>query len=120
MSAPLGEWYLSAEVVYLLGAALVLLSLLSLGRSFAVFPAVRSIRNCGPYRYLRHPAYLGEFIMLAACCGARPSLATLAAVAGAVPLLALRITAEEKLLMSHPAYESYALQVRWRLLPGVW
>lgn len=120
MSAPLGAWPISAEAVWLLGTVLVVFSLLSLGKSFAVFPAIRGIRDRGPYRYLRHPAYLGELIMLAACCRARPTMATMAAVATAVPLLALRIIAEEKLLMSHPAYECYARRVRWRLVPGVW
>jgi protein-S-isoprenylcysteine O-methyltransferase Ste14 len=31
-----------------------------------------------------------------------------------------RIVSEEKLLGTDAAYRTYALQTRWRLIPGVW
>jgi hypothetical protein len=37
-----------------------------------------------------------------------------------VPLLVLRIRAEEELLGELPEWGPFAERVRWRLLPGVW
>jgi protein-S-isoprenylcysteine O-methyltransferase Ste14 len=37
-------------------------SLLTLGRCFGLFPEARGLVTHGPYRYVRHPVYLGEFI----------------------------------------------------------
>jgi len=42
------------------------------------------------------------------------------ALAAAVPLVALRITAEERLLTQSPDYQTYAKKVRWRLLSFLW
>jgi protein-S-isoprenylcysteine O-methyltransferase Ste14 len=38
----------------------------------------------------------------------------------AVPLVVLRIRAEERALRSLPEYRVYSERVRWRLVPGVW
>ncbi len=45
-----------------LGAALVLLSLIYLRRSFTVTPQARSIRQNGPYAVIRHPMYAGNIL----------------------------------------------------------
>ncbi len=42
------------------------------------------------------------------------------AVALAVPLIIVRIHAEERLLLHDQAYRAYAQRVRWRLIPGLW
>ncbi|MCP3960250.1 MAG: hypothetical protein GY719_20600 [bacterium] len=93
---------------------------LCLGRSFAILPALRGVVVRGSYRLVRHPAYAGELLMIAGCVVARPVAGSVAALLLAVPLVALRIRAEEELLMSRERYRSYAEQVRWRLVPGVW
>jgi len=115
------EWPLWAEVPFVAGAALALVSFVFLGRSFAILPAVRGVVVRGPYRLVRHPAYLGELLMVVGCYVARPAeLLGLLPLAFAVPLVVLRIRAEERALETAPDYGVYSGKVRWRLVPGVW
>lgn len=114
------RWPLVAQGMFVVGCGVAIASFVTLGRSFAVLPAVRTIVAGGPYRLVRHPAYVGELLLVAACVTAAPS-----AVSGGLVLLAtgvtmLRIRVEENLLRSDPAYAAYADRVRYRLLPGVW
>ncbi|HET7144502.1 MAG TPA: isoprenylcysteine carboxylmethyltransferase family protein [Anaerolineales bacterium] len=75
----------------------------------------------GPYRYVRHPAYIGAIvfelaapILLASWPAAIPSLL-------AVILLVLRTALEDRALQTELAgYADYAQRVRQRLLPGIW
>lgn len=75
----------------------------------------------GPYRFVRHPAYLGAIgyeLAVAVLLGSWP-----AGVAGAVAaaLLVLRTALEDRALRSElDGYADYACRVRYRLLPGVW
>jgi len=75
----------------------------------------------GPYRFVRHPAYLGAIlyelavpVLLASWWALIPSLLT-------AFLLLLRTALEDRALQTELAgYADYARQVRHRLLPGVW
>ena len=82
--------------------------------------AVRGIVARGPYRWVRHPLYTGEFVLMAACVLAAPDGLRLAALAGAAALLVVRIRAEEEVLMASTPYRDYARGVAWRLVPGLW
>ncbi len=113
-------WPFHAQIAFTVGGALTLAAFVALGPSFAVLPAVRRVVTSGPYRVVRHPAYAGELIMVTACLLARPSWVTLAPLLVGVPLVGLRIAAEEHLLRAESAYQRYRQQVRWRLLPLVW
>jgi len=61
---PKQAWPMSGVVVFALGIAFTAFSLSMLGGSFAIFPARRTLKTGGPYRLVRHPAYLGETVML--------------------------------------------------------
>jgi protein-S-isoprenylcysteine O-methyltransferase Ste14 len=75
----------------------------------------------GPYRYIRHPAYLGMILF-------EPAMSTLLAswwailVGGVCAiLLVLRTSLEDRSLQTELAgYVDYARRVRFRLLPGIW
>ena len=75
----------------------------------------------GPYRYVRHPAYIGEIlyelavpVLLASWWAMIPS--GLAAI-----LLILRTALEDRTLQAELAgYADYARRVRYRLVPGIW
>jgi protein-S-isoprenylcysteine O-methyltransferase Ste14 len=74
----------------------------------------------GPYRYVRHPGYLG--ILLSACAGvALGSWWSLIALVPVAILILRRTTLEDRLLRkSLEGYANYSERVRYRLVPGVW
>lgn len=105
-------------VVGVSGYALVLWSLLTLGTRFGIAPADRGLVALGPYRFVRHPMYLGELVLRLALVSTSPQpflaaglFLTLAAIQ------VLRSIREEHIISGYPAY---ARQVRFRLIPGVW
>lgn len=77
--------------------------------------------SSGPYRYVRHPMYMGILVGY----GATPLLlgSWLALIPFAImsALLLLRTSLEDKTLLAElPGYSEYARRVRYRLVPGVW
>ena len=58
--------------------------------------------------------------MLIACGMAGGSLVGWGPALAAIPLVAIRILAEERLLFEDQSYQTYAGVVRWRLVPGLW
>lgn len=122
LAPPVDTWPMFSLVPFVAGGALAVAAFLSLGRSFAILPALRRIVRRGPYRIVRHPAYLGELLMVAACCAAhgRIEFAPLWPLAAAVPFVVVRIVAEERTLVHAPEYSAYRREVNWRLMPMVW
>ena len=102
------------------GTSLTVVSVFSLGRSFAILPAVRTIVVGGPYRFVRHPIYLGELTMILACFVANKNLFSLFVFVTAIALVAIRIVVEERLLVCRPEYVTYHRSVKWRLIPRIW
>jgi protein-S-isoprenylcysteine O-methyltransferase Ste14 len=120
LGAPLDRWSLESQILFLGGTLLTVSAFAALGPSFAIFPAVRELVVSGPYRWIRHPAYAGEVLMIAACVLSRPDPLAVTVLGLALPLVALRIRTEEKLLLELEGYRSYAERVRARLVPGIW
>jgi protein-S-isoprenylcysteine O-methyltransferase Ste14 len=98
----------------------LLVSVLSLGRSFGVLPEARHLVTRGPYRLVRHPVYLGE---LGACIGlalAAASVYNVVALAILMFAQGVRMVLEERALAeAFPEYRLYAshtprLIPRWR------
>lgn len=120
-------WDILTKVLFLVGLAVTVVALLSLGRSFSLLPSRRAIVTRCAYRVVRHPAYAGELLMSVACVlptlrGADSS-APLLAIAALVLLLGAvvtRICIEESVLGADANYQAYASTVRYRLVPGVW
>ncbi len=75
----------------------------------------------GPYRYVRHPAYLGAILYELAVPILLASWWTLIVSSLSGILLILRTALEDRTLQAElTGYVEYARQVRYRLLPGIW
>ena len=120
LAPPLVCWSTAIDVVFAAAGVLAIVAFLWLSRSFAILPALRGIVVGGPYRLVRHPAYVGELTMVGACTAAAEHVAALLLFPLTVALIVPRILAEERLLDDTPTYASYAARVRYRLVPGVW
>lgn len=101
-------WWMAA------GTALTGWGLWSLRRSFSITVEARSTVTGGPYRWVRHPVYLGELIAAGAVVFWRwsPAGAAVFALFAAVQLLRARWE-EGKLLRSAPGYPEYARRAWW-------
>ena len=83
--------------------------------------AGQKLATTGLYGIVRHPMYSGVVIMMVGTPLALDSLWGLAATALALPVLAVRILDEEKMLTEELAgYAEYSHDVRYRLVPHVW
>lgn len=113
-------WPTGGFLLVTLAACLSLSSLLSLGRRFGVYPALRGLVTRGPYRLVRHPMYLAYVIADIGYNLQEWNFGTaLLVMAGWVSLI-YRIRAEERILSQNPAWSTYAASVRYRLVPGIW
>lgn len=75
----------------------------------------------GPYRYVRHPGYVGYILSWVATALALGSLWALIPVGLVACLMVIRTALEDRTLLEElDGYREYAARVRYRLLPGVW
>lgn len=114
------EWTGVSQLLFCAGGAFAVLALATLGRSFALLPAVRGVVTTGPFRVVRHPVYAGELAMIVATGLARGPWWAAALGAVSTLLLVPRIRAEEALLGTTVEYRAYAAAVPDRLVPHVW
>ena len=117
LAAP--AWPIYAQALFALATLGTMLSLVSLGKSFAILPGRRAIKTHGLYRFVRHPAYGFELMMLAAIVLSNPIDLSFALFAVALTGLIVRIEVEEKLLRRDPDYVNYQKAVKARLIPFV-
>ena len=75
----------------------------------------------GPYRFVRHPAYVGGIAIYLATPVMLGSLwALIPGGLTAVPMIVRTVLEDKTLLNELDGYKAYAVHVRYRLLPGVW
>ena len=80
-----------------------------------------SVQTGGPYRFVRHPGYVGGILHhIAAPLMLGSWWALIPGGIGAL-LFVIRTALEDKTLQDElPGYREYAQQTRFRLLPGIW
>jgi len=113
-------WPEAGLVLVTVAALLSFASLLSLGRSFGIRPAVRRLVTRGPYHFVRHPMYLSYFLADVGYNLQEWSIGTVLLVLIGWMSLIYRIHAEEHALSKDPEWTLYAANVPDRLLPGLW
>jgi protein-S-isoprenylcysteine O-methyltransferase Ste14 len=75
----------------------------------------------GPYRYIRHPMYVGLIILLYSIPVALGSLWTLIPASVPTLLFVIRTHFEDKTLYEElEGYKAYSGKFKYRLLPGIW
>ena len=113
-------WVLaSSDICLACGMVWAIYSLTYLGKRFSIVPEARGLMTTGPYRFVRHPMYVGEIVAGAGLI--LPTLFTLHILLFALFLGAqvARTYFEERILRrAYPQYEAYAAHTR-RLIPFV-
>ena len=80
-----------------------------------------TVCTTGPYKYVRHPMYVGVILLMLCFPFSLGSLYTLIPAVIIVILFFIRTALEDKTLMEElPGYKEYAQNVRYRLIPGLW
>ncbi|MGO9158853.1 methyltransferase family protein [Mycobacterium sp.] len=81
----------------------------------------QSVASGGFYKFVRHPMYVGDVIMMVGIPLALGSYWALLLVIPGVLVLASRIVDEERMLTQElGGYREYTQRVRYRLVPYVW
>lgn len=107
--------YLYMIFVWMTAAAcLTVWGLWTLRRSFSITVEVRDLVTAGPYRYIRHPVYLGEMLSALGVAALRfsPLNTALLLLFVAVQLYRSRME-ENKLARANPAYRDFAARSPW-------
>ncbi len=80
-----------------------------------------TVVTTGVYRFVRHPKYVGDFLMLIGAPLLMGSLYGLLLAGLGLPLLIFRIMGEENMLLEElDGYAEYSTRVKYRLFPMVW
>jgi protein-S-isoprenylcysteine O-methyltransferase Ste14 len=116
---------LAALTVFFLGYALVIWAMRA-NRFFSSLVRIQQDRghvvvSGGPYRYVRHPGYLGFIALALSAPLALGSLWAMACGGISCCLYLLRMALEDRTLREElEGYRAYAEQVRYRLMPRIW
>ncbi len=80
-----------------------------------------TVATGGPYRFVRHPAYVGGVAMYLAAPVMLGSVWALIPGGLAAVLMIVRTALEDRTLLNElDGYKEYAERVHYRLLPGIW
>jgi protein-S-isoprenylcysteine O-methyltransferase Ste14 len=122
----------SSPVIYIAGNVLTVVSFVVLtwsmveNRFFEMTVRIQTERTqqvttTGPYRYMRHPGYVGVILSFVALPVALGTWAALIPGVVGVIVFVIRTALEDRTLQTElPGYADYAQQTRYRLLPGIW
>jgi protein-S-isoprenylcysteine O-methyltransferase Ste14 len=109
-----------STVFVLTGMVMMLVTIRHLGRSFSLVPQARSVVQTGPYRWIKHPLYLFEEIVVLGVVLQHLSTLAVIVLALHIGVQIYRILYEEDLLRrTYPEYTIYE-RSRWRLIPYIW
>ena len=108
-----------SDALLVAGTAWALWSLHFLSGNLSVLAQVRGLADRGPYRWVRHPLYLGEIVSLLGVTVAASSLAAVGLWLVLCGLQAYRALREEQvLLQALPGYRDYRRRTA-ALVPGL-
>jgi protein-S-isoprenylcysteine O-methyltransferase Ste14 len=123
-----GPWFVVAEVICLTGVAIIGISVSSLdllaylglrqGLGLVAGPP-DTLTMDGPYRFVRHPVYLGWILLVWSLPVMTGTRLVFAAISTIYILLVMPYEEASFRRAYGAQYDAYATQVRWRLFPGL-
>lgn len=123
-----GPWFVVSEVFCLTGLALIGISVASLdllaylglrqGLGLVAGPP-DTLKMDGPYRFVRHPVYLGWIMLVWSLPVMTGTRLVFAAISTIYILLVMPYEEHSFRRAYGKQYDHYAQQVRWRLVPGL-
>ena len=126
-----GELYRATGWRVLVHAAVQISGLWLIGRAVTRIDALelagikpasggRSLQIAGPYRWVRHPVYLGWLLAVFGAAHLTGDRVTFAAISTAYVLVAIPWEERSLLRLFGEPYADYRRMVRWRILPYVY
>jgi protein-S-isoprenylcysteine O-methyltransferase Ste14 len=119
-------WFVVGTALAVVGLLIRVWAMRALGGRYVLTPVAQpgkgTLVTRGPYRYVRHPGYLGLYLYF---LGLGLMLSPLVGLVGEVPLVALgalRILGEERVLTKEfgVSYANYKVTSRWRVIPWLY
>ena len=117
--------YISGYIFYIFSISIFLWAQ-HINRFFSTVVRIQHDRGheviqAGPYKYVRHPGYIGGILMAISTALVLGSLWALIPAGIVAILLIIRTYLEDTTLQKElPGYAQYVKKVRYRLLPGAW
>jgi len=118
-------WHVAGAVVFAAGLELFAWAMLT-NAYFSTAVRIQTDRGqtvcrSGPYRFVRHPGYVGAILQSLGAPILLGSWWALIPGAAAVAFISIRTALEDRTLRAELAgYTEYAQEVRYRLIPGIW
>jgi protein-S-isoprenylcysteine O-methyltransferase Ste14 len=118
-------WHLAGLTAVVLGLALFLWAM-ACNAYFAEGVRIQeerghTVATGGPYRFVRHPGYVGAILSQSATPLLLGSVWAIIPSVACAAMYVLRTYLEDRTLLEElPGYREYTAQTRFRLLPGVW
>jgi protein-S-isoprenylcysteine O-methyltransferase Ste14 len=118
-------WHLAGALVFAAGLGLFSWAMIT-NAYFSTAARIQSDRGqtvcrTGPYRFVRHPGYVGAIHQSLGTPLLLGSLWALIPAITAAVLMIIRTSLEDSMLQAElPGYTDFARDVRYRLVPGIW
>jgi len=118
-------WHVASAVVFAVGLELSAWAMIA-NAYFSTAVRIQSDRghtvcSTGPYRFVRHPGYVGFILQSISVPFLLGSLWALIPGITATVLMIIRTSLEDRTLQAElPGYQDYVQKVRYRLVPGIW
>jgi protein-S-isoprenylcysteine O-methyltransferase Ste14 len=118
-------WTIAGGVVFAAGMALFSWAMIT-NMYFSTAARIQSDRGqtvcrTGPYKFVRHPGYIGAILQSPGTSILLGSLWSLIPAAAAVACMIVRTGLEDRMLQNELAgYKDYAKDVVFRIIPGIW
>lgn len=118
-------WHVAGTAVFAVGLGLSSWAMIA-NAYFSTAVRIQSDRghtvcSSGPYRFVRHPGYLGFILQALGVPIMLGSLWALIPGITATVLMLIRTSFEDRMLQAElSGYQNYVQRVRYRLVPGIW